>query len=459
MRGEDRLNHADRACVAGARGSEPAAPRTVHETGLSFSFLVELIARILFQGGQLRLVDLARQSRLSAGILENVLGFLRAERLCEVAQRTASHADICYLLTELGRCRADDFMRHSQYAGPAPVSLSAYVDQVGRQSLLDRPLTRERIRAAFQGHVIGKDLLDHLGVAMNSGRTLFMHGPAGSGKTYTAAQLVKVFEGPVFVPYAIAVGSEVIEVFDPLVHTPVVDPERPARPGLERTEQHDERWVLCHRPAVVCGGELAASMLGLEFDEGRGVHTLPAHAKANNGVLIIDDLGRQLVRVRDLLNRWILPMDSRTDYLCLRNGKRFRIPIEVKVIFCTNLAPSEIGDEAFLRRLGYKVYVGALEESDYSAIFRQVCSELDIAFSQADLDHLLRKHRAGDGRPLLASIPREILERVRDCARYQGAQAMLTAASLDWAWDSRFAPDQPPTGARTVHTHSEGAVS
>ena len=458
MRVETRLDRdADVRVFDACATYGPAAPRAVHDTGLSFQFLVELVAKMLRQAGQLRLVDLARQNRLSVGILEPVLAFLRAERLCEVAQRTAAHSDISYVLTDLGRCRADDFMRHSPYAGPAPVSLPAYIEQVERQSIAGQQVTRAQMRAAFEGHVIADSLLDDFGAAMNSSRTLFIHGPAGSGKTYTAARLVNVLQGPVFVPFAIAVDSELIEVFDPLVHRPLLDPDRPMRRVLDRAARPDERWILCHRPVVVCGGELAPSMLGLEFDESRRLHGLPAHAKANNGVLIIDDLGRQLVHVRDLLNRWILPMDSRADFMTLRSGRRFRIPIDAKVIFCTNLAPSEIGDEAFLRRLGNKIRVGAIDESSYRAIFRQVCAEQGIAFCEDGFEYLLGKHRDGS-KPLLASNPREVLELVRQCALYRGVPAVLSTALLDWAWNNRFAPDQPPE-QRTMQTFSEGTRS
>jgi len=370
-----------------------------------------------------------------------VLGFMRSERLCEIAQRTAAHADISYLLTDLGRSRAEDYSRNSQYAGPAPVSLAAYVEQVECQSALGRPVSRARMHAAFAGCVVGEDLLEQLGVAMNSDRTLFMYGPAGSGKTYAAARLVRVLEGAVYVPYAINVGAELVEVFDPLVHKPVGDPDQPVRRVLDRASQPDERWVLCHRPVVICGGELAPSMLGLEFDEGRRLHVLPAQARANNGVLIIDDLGRQLVHVRDLLNRWVLPLDSRIDYMTLRSGKRFRIPIDVKVIFCTNLAPSAIGDQAFLRRLGYKIHVGEIGPAEYRAIFEQACGELNIPFCEASLDHLLSRHRAGAGQPMLASTPREILEQIRDRARYRDEPPVLSIALLDQAWNNRFAAD------------------
>lgn len=456
MRTETATVRADDASRSGDRREVPAAPRSIQETGLTFQFLLELTTKMLFEGGQLRLADLARQSKLVPGILEQVLAFMRSERLCEVTQRTAAQADISYVLTELGRDRALDFKRHSQYAGPAPVSLSAYVERVEHQSILEQPVTRSQMRAAFAGCVINEALLDRLGVAMHSGRPLFLYGPAGSGKTFTAARLVNVFDGPVYVPFAIAVGSEVIEVFDPLVHKPVVDPELPVRRVLDRAVNHDERWVLCHRPTVFCGGDLAASMLNLEFDEGRKVHALPAQAKANNGVLILDDLGRQLVHVRDLLNRWILPLDSAVDYMTLRSGKRFKIPVDVKVIFCTNLSPSEIGDEAFLRRLGHKVYVGALDQSNYSAIVRQVCEELGISYSTDGLEHLLRKHRAGTGRPLLASNPREILGLVGGYAHYHGVPAAMTPAMLDWAWNNRFVADHPPTELRTMRTIREG---
>jgi hypothetical protein len=450
MHAEAHLRIGPRHGAVGLRDGTPAAPRSINEAGLSLNFLVELVAKMLFLGGQLKLTELSFRTKLAATMLDPVLAFMRTERLCEVAQRGAAHGDISYLLTDLGRVRAEDFLLRSQYAGPAPVSLQSYVQQVESQSLLGRPVSRERMRAAFDGCAIGRDLLDDLGIAMNSSRPLFMHGPAGSGKTYAAARLVGVLGGHVYIPYAIAVGSDLVEVFDPLVHKPVGDVPSSAHRMFEKTHHADERWVLCQRPAVVSGGEFAPSMLDLEFDAGRGVHALPAQAKANNGVLIIDDLGRQLVSVRDLLNRWVLPMDSRFDYMTLRSGRRFKIPIDVKVIFCTNLDPSEIGDEAFLRRLGYKIYVGPVEESDYRAIFRDVCEELAIPFSEDGFEHVLRLHRGDGGRPLLASVPLDLLEQLRDCARYHGVSATLAPPLLDWAWRNRFAPDRSVTGLKAM---------
>lgn len=422
------------------------APRNLEETGLSFFFVLELIAKILYRGGQLKLAELASRIHLPISVLEPILAFMRNERLCEISHRSDTEASITYNLTDLGKLRANDYMARCQYAGAAPVTLGAYIERIKAQSMAGQPITRSMIKQAFDGIVIQQHILDTFGAAINSGRAVFVYGPAGSGKTFVAEHLAHALSGDVFIPHAVLVDNEIIQAYDPLVHEAVAS-DKSVDFRLERLRR-DDRWVLCKRPIVLTGGELTLSMLDLDFDESSRFYTLPPQMKANNGLLIIDDLGRQLVKARDLMNRWIVPLDRHLDYMTLHNGKKFMVPFDVTVVFSTNLKPTDLADEAFLRRLGYKIPLGSLDEDDYRAIFKQVCEEFDIPFSEQGLHYLLHQHHYREGRPLLACVPRDILRQVLDVAKYDGVRPELNEAMLDWAWHNYFTAETLAESAR-----------
>ncbi|HEX8989579.1 MAG TPA: ATP-binding protein [Rhodocyclaceae bacterium] len=415
----------------------PAAPRGVEDTGVGHSLLLELLVKILFLHGELRLAELVRAIALPPGVLAPLLGTMRTERLCEVTRRGDTDGRTSYSLTDLGRERAADFLRRSQYVGPAPVSLKAYVAQVSRQSVARMGVSRERLRRAFDGIVVQPALLEQFGAAMNSNRPIFVYGPSGSGKTYLAERLAGLLTGAVAVPHAVAVDGEIIRLYDPMVHLalPV-----PAGSILERSDANvDARWVLCRRPVVMSGAELTLDMVDLEFDRQTRFYHAPQQLKANNGLFIIDDLGRQLVSPQALMNRWIVPLERRSDFLALHTGQKFEVPFDVIVVFSSNLRPEDLADEAFLRRLGYKIYVGPLGLGDYRAIVEQVCRDMQVPFEEAGLDHLRRRYDAAR-RPLLACHPRDLLGQLRDHAAFNGHAPRMDAASLDWAWNNYFAP-------------------
>lgn len=416
-------------------------PLTIDETGLSFQFIVELLTKALFLRGQMRLMDLVSYAKLPVAVLEPLLAFMRTERMCEAVRSSEAETAIAYNLTELGRLRAEDYLRKNQYVGPAPVSLSVYIKQVSQQSVGNMHVTREQLLRVFDGIVIKEGILKQFGAAMNSGRAIFVYGPAGSGKTFIAEHLAGLLSGDVAIPHAIVVDNEVIQIFDPFTHHPSIPMDRAGSLGLDRRMQSDQRWVTCHRPVIKTGGELTLSMLDLAFDESARFYQAPPQVKANNGLLIIDDLGRQLVPAIDIMNRWIVPLDRHVDYLALHTGKKFMLPFDVIVVFSTNLPPSKLADEAFLRRLGYKIYVGPLSENEYRIITKQVCDELDIPFTEDGFNYLLHEHHYKSGKPLSACIPRDILEQLRDVARYEGESATMSRELLDWAWNNYFTHD------------------
>jgi hypothetical protein len=416
----------------------PSMPQRVEDTGLDFSFLVELVTKILYVRGQLRLPDLVGNVKLSLGALEPLLTFVRGERLCEMVRQGETDGTMAYTLTDLGRSRARDFLERCQYAGPAPVSLNAYVKQVQRQSIMDMGVTRETLHRAFEGIIVRPALLEQFGAAMNSGRPILVYGPAGSGKTYISERLVGLLSGNVAIPHAIEVGNEVIQVFDPVIHQPVAM-EDSRRSALDRGRNHDSRWVLCRRPVVLTGAELTLSMVDLQFDQKSRFYQAPPQVKANNGLFIVDDLGRQLVSPQDLMNRWIVPLDRHVDYFALHTGKKFQVPFDVIVVFSSNLQPSKLADEALLRRLGYKIFVGPLPEVDYRRIFAQVCEQNGIPFDESGYRYVIKELHSRNDKPLLACHPRDILGQLHDFARFNGREPVLSEELLDWAWHNYFA--------------------
>jgi energy-coupling factor transporter ATP-binding protein EcfA2 len=417
----------------------PLAPRSPEETGVPFLFLVELVSKVLFLRGQVYLSELAAHVKLSVGVVEKLLVFLRSEKLVETIRRgnSGTDADLCLSLTELGRSRAMQYIQQNAYAGPAPVTLDAYTAQVMRQSVAGMHTTHADIKAELGDLVVDPATLEKLGAAMNSGRAIFVHGPAGSGKTYLAERLHGLLQGTVLIPHSIMVDREVLPFYDSLVHE-IVDEAPIAADSIERRPPSDGRWLRVKRPAVMVGGELTLAMLDVQFDPGTRMYHAPSHLKANNGIFIIDDLGRQRCSAVELMNRWIVPMDRRQDFLSLHTGYKFPVPFDMIIVFSSNFAPDQLADGAFLRRLGYKILVDAVTRPQYEQIFRAVCTNYDITFNQDAFDYLLREHHDKEQRPLLACYPRDLLAQVRDVARYYQRAPTLNPGVLTWAWNNYF---------------------
>ena len=405
------------------------APRNVAETGLPFLFLVELLVKVMFLRGQIGLPALSSHVKLGAGVLEPLLTFMRAEKLCEVQRNgySGTDADQHYHLVDQGRLRAIDYLRRNAYSGPAPVTLAHYSAQVLAQSVAHMHVTRETMMQQFHDVVASTAVLDQLGASMNSGRALFLHGPAGSGKTFLAERLHGLLSGTIALPHAVMVDGEVLPFLDPMLHTLATDAAPPA----------DPRWVRARRPTVLTGGELTLDMLDLQFDPGARLYQAPPHLKANNGIFIIDDLGRQRCSPVELMNRWIVPMARRIDYLSLHTGYKFPVPFDVIVVFSSNLAPQQLADDSFLRRIGYKIHVGELSAYHYEAVFRHVCEQFGMTFNHTAYHYLLQLH-GQHARPLLACYPRDILAQLCDVARYEGRPPRLESDALHWAWNNYF---------------------
>jgi hypothetical protein len=306
----------------------------------------------------------------------------------------------------------------------------------------------ERVEKALASLVLAPELVATLGAALNSQRPLFLYGASGTGKTWLAEHLVDVIDGAIWVPHAIEVDGEIVQVFDPAVHRRIETSA--VSDSLDRSRQPDGRWVLCRR----LGGEMTLSMMDLERDPLTRFYKAPAQLKANNGLLVFDDLGRQRSSAHAILNRWIVPLDRRVDYLSLHTGMSFQVPFDVQVIFSSNLSPASLDDPAFVRRLGYKVRLGALDEASYRRVFRQACERAGVAHDETAAECLVHELHARSGMPLLPAYPLDLVLKVRDRAVYQGVETRLTPEALRWAWTLYFAAETAEAGFQPTAVHT-----
>lgn len=411
-----------------------AVPQSVRDIGVGRNLLEDLALKILYLEGELSLVDLAERVKLSLPIVEELFQRLRKEELCEVKGMAGGVHRIA--TSSQGKSRALELLSFNQYAGPAPVSLKDYVSRIRAQSLRDLDVHPPDVQRAFQRLVLSRETLDQLGAAVVSGRSIFLYGPTGTGKTSIAEILPDIYGDHVWVPYAVEVDGQIITVYDSVVHD-CVDEAVP--------RESDGRWVLCRRPRVLAGGELTIEMLDLQFNASTKFYNAPLQMKANNGILIVDDFGRQRVRPEELLNRWIVPLDRRIDFLTLAGGKKFEVPFDLLVAFATNLDPAGLADEAFLRRIQTKIKVDYVTREQFHEIFRRVCADAGLVYDAAvveDLIHILRESR----QPLRACYPRDIVQQICWAARYEGKRPELDATTVAQACRNYFLSPQPPAG-------------
>ena len=410
-------------------------PTTLDATGLSLTFLSELLGKHLVTAGVLTTSQLIERLALAGPVVDQVLQFMRTEGRVEVRSRLGQEAELRFGLTDRGRDEAGYALHRGGYVGPAPMPLDAYVSLVEKQSVHGQVITRNAVLEAFRGFVIDEDLRDRLGPALNSRRAMFLYGHAGTGKTYTAQRLSRALKGFVLVPHAISVNESVIEVFDPLCHERVAIADPPSPTKLE--EGFDPRLVPCKRPIVLTGGELAADMLEVQCDAATRTYSAPIQMKANNGFLLIDDLGRQRIAPAVLFNRWIVPLDTGHDSLTTGKGHHFVVPFDLVLVFSTNLRPQDIADEAFLRRLGYKIEFTPIPPPLYTRIWQGVCAERSIAFDARLVEFTIRELHGKTGIPMLPCHPRDLLGMALDRIAYAGCGA-LDEDAVRWAWNSYF---------------------
>ena len=421
----------------------PRSPRTVSETGLSMGQLNDLLLKTLYVHGVLQGADVSKLLRLPFDVVEEPLRMMRDQRLVEVGTGDVlGRVSYKFALTESGRVRAREAVENCRYVGPAPVSLAQYREQCAVQQVTGTRCHPTALRAAFKEYVIRPALLGELGPAVCSGKSLFLYGPPGNGKTVIAKGLgrfLSMFCGEIYVPYAILAENNIITFFDPGIHQTTDDAEQGLRgrtvaavdaaDGVSEGPV-DRRWRRIKRPVVVTGSELTLDLLELKYNKLANYYNAPLHIKANGGMFLIDDIGRQAIRAKDLLNRWTVPLEEGADYLTLSTGRKCMLPLEQLTVFATNFDPKEIVDEAFLRRIKHKLQINSPTRELYTVIFQMACRQRDIAYDESVVNTLFQNYY-DHGRAPRASDPRDLLEMARSICRFHELPVTLTNDLID----------------------------
>jgi hypothetical protein len=405
----------------------PKAPETIAETGLNRTFLYEHVVRIIYNKGRATGLELVDELGLSYGIIDVLLKELRGQELVDIGgQRGYGDVNYEYILTPRGNQAAADALLKTMYAGPCPVTLDDWIKSVKAQTVKDVVVTRRNIREAFQGLVIDESILNQVGPAVNSAASVMLFGFPGNGKTTIAERITLLMGDDIFIPYTVYADGAVIKMYDSIVHEP---PKQELPSDLE----YDRRWVRISRPVVITGGELTLEGLGLIYNKESRIYEAPFQMKANCGIFLIDDFGRQQVRVFDLLNRWIVPLEKRYDFLTTVTGKKLQIPFDQLIMFSTNLDPNDLGDDALLRRIKFKFEIIDPTEEQWREIWRIMCRVLKVPYDDRGLDYLLAKWYKPDNRPLRMCQPRDILLQAISIAKYNMETVTLNADLLDAA--------------------------
>ena len=421
----------------------PPLPRTLADTGLRQDLVEQILIKTLY-GGEASGHMLVERMKLPYGLLEPLIERLRAERQVEVRGASgAGSAGYRYALTDAGRDRACQYFEVNQYAGPAPVPLDAYVAEMNALASSRGYIDHDRLRHGFSHLVVSEPVLEQLGPAINAAKAVFLYGAPGNGKTVIAEGLGRALGGDMYMPYAIEVDGHIITMFDPVNHETV---EQPSVAGVISDGARDRRWVRIRRPVVTVGGELTLDMLELTFNPITKFYEAPLQLKSNGGVFVVDDFGRQRIRPQDLLNRWIVPLEGRVDYLTLHTGKKFQVPFEVLIVFATNLEPRSLADEAFLRRIPYKIAINDPSIQEFSRIFEMNCRKRQLTFHPVMVAYLQRRHYRPASRAMRSCHPRDILDQVTALCRYRRMQPTITKELLDRACAAYFVDDPEVTG-------------
>jgi MoxR-like ATPase len=434
-------------------------PRSLQETGIGGDQIEQLLVKTLYSGEATGL-EIADKMCLPFHILEPLIERLRNERLMEVKGSGGSGASTYrYALTDGGRDRARQYMEVSHYVGAAPVSLARYVAYMTALQAARGFMDKERLRNGFSHLIISDEVLEMVGPAVNAGKAVFLYGPPGNGKSVIAEGMGRSLGGDMYIPRAIDVDGHTVMMYDPIVHESLENPRESSL--VVAAMSHDRRWVRIRRPVVMVGGELTLDMLDLRFNPTARFYEAPIQLKANGGVFLVDDFGRQRMRPQDLLNRWIVPLESRIDHLTLHSGKKFVVPFDTLVVFATNLPPESLADEAFLRRIPYKIAIEDPTLDDFTKIFELNCKRRNMRFHQVMVAYLQRRHYKPSGRPLRACHPRDLLDQVSALCRYRGVEPTITRELLDAACKSYFVgeapmpqlPATPKSSARRMDVH------
>jgi hypothetical protein len=425
-------------------------PASIDEVGIEFGQLADLAVKTIYYGGRPSARAITARMALPFQIVDTILAFLKKEQFIEVVGSSGiGEQQYQYALTNKGTEKAIEALERNQYVGPTPVSFEVYCETVMRQSVRQIRVGPPTVDGALSDLVLSGTTRSLIGPAVNSGRSMLLYGDPGNGKSSIAKAIGAMLPGAVLIPYAIDVNGQTIRVFDPRVHheiaRPLVEDERreewQVTPASNGERRRDVRWAICRRPLIMVGGELTLAELELKYSPASRFYIAPLQMKANCGVLVIDDFGRQLVQPKELLNRWIIPMEARVDHLSLLNGETIEIPFELLLVFSTNLPPKSLGDEAFFRRIRHKIEVGDPDEAGFLEILRMVCEQKDITYADAGGRYLLQRYYANTGRHFRGVHPRDIIDLALDIASFQGKHPEFTPEWIDLACASYFIED------------------
>jgi DNA-binding MarR family transcriptional regulator len=419
----------------------PREPNTAAATGLAETLIEQLIMKAIYFRGDMVGSELAEALGLKFSILEPIVETFRRQQLITV-KRSLGMGNVSAVLTlsEQGRERAQEYIETCHYSGRAPVPLDQYIKMVNAQRLPESWLTMDMLQKAYGHMVVTPDLLSQIGPAVNAGKSFLIYGQPGNGKTFLAEALFTLHEEPIYIPYAIECQGMIIQMYDPVYHNALNDTNENASifRSTGKVASYDRRWFRAKRPFIVSGGELAFESLDLAYNEVAKTYDAPLHMKANNGIYLIDDFGRQKVSPAEVLNRWIVPMEKKVDFLTFQNGAKLQAPFEVFLVFSTNLNPEKLGDEAFLRRIQYKMLMKSPSEDEFKTIFTKFCEAKSLAFDPAILERFLEKHYRTTGKAKRRCHPRDILTHAIDLIRFERREFVLTEEVLDHAFLSCF---------------------
>jgi hypothetical protein len=418
----------------------PAEPANIRATGIDETELLALLMKLIYTGRLESVRQYVEAIKLPYHVVLDLVQMAVDRQLLRTlgSRESASLVEMCYAFTDEGRRWTLDYIQQSRYAGPAPVTIESFNERVDLQKITNEVVTFDRIRESIKDLTFDDRIIEQAGPALNSGRAMLLYGPPGNGKTSVALRFASVFDDVIYVPYAIMIEGQIIRVFDPSVHIqltsalPIDDNEL----SMARREELDARWVPCRRPFIVCGGELTLEMLDLRYNATAKFYEAPLHMKALGGCFIIDDFGRQLVSPTNLLNRWIVPLESRVDYLKLHTGKSFSIPFEELVMFSTNLDPEDLMDPAFLRRLPYKIEIGSPSLKLYERIFRVEAERLGVEIDDQTFEGIVYKITKEKGLDLAAYQPKFIIDQVVATCRFMGQPPHFEPRFIDYAIDN-----------------------
>ena len=422
----------------------PAAPRSMEDTGLSMVMMREILLKTMFRQNITEVTALSRALCLPVNVTQELVDLVRQQKLIEATGTilASSGGEMGYQLSDAGKARALDALSQSEYYGAMPIPMGVYAEQVKRQSIRNIQVTRDMLLGAMGHLILPDELLDHLGPAVSAGRSVLMYGPPGNGKSSISNGIRDAMGDNIFVPRAIEYASQVITVYDPIVHTIaeelVDDPN-----SLRRTSnRYDRRYVLCQRPTVITGGELTLEMLDLVYNPTSRTYQAPLQMKSTGGIFIVDDLGRQAEPPQALINRWIVPLEENKDILALQSGEKFEVPFDTLVIFSTNFHPNDIFDKAALRRIFFKIKIDGPEQEDYLKIFAMMAKNRKMPLDEAALVYLMKEKYPTIDNVYANYQPVFLIDQMIAICEFEGIPYQMSPKLIDRAWANMFVKDE-----------------